>query len=128
SVLEQAAYQRLVLMLWTWACSPALMGATTLPMSMPYLKTVSPTAMSRKATLWPIGMSCLAVTEIVLSSSMIHALSVVPDVMPSTTATATVSLASCSTTWIILSLLLEFRAAHASPTRRTNQLYDSYLF
>ena len=37
SSVVQAAYQRLVLMLWTWACSPALMGATTLPMSMPYL-------------------------------------------------------------------------------------------
>jgi hypothetical protein len=32
-------YQRLVLMLWTWACSPRRIGATTLPMSMPYLTT-----------------------------------------------------------------------------------------
>src|SRR5690606_9382217 len=31
------AYQRLVLMLCTWACSPVLIGATTLPMSTPYL-------------------------------------------------------------------------------------------
>src|SRR5690606_32532371 len=78
---------------------------TTLPMSMPYLKTVSPTAMSLSATLWQIGISWVALTEIVLSSSMIHAFSVAPDLMPSTTATATVSLASCSTTWIISRLL-----------------------
>ncbi len=37
-----AIYQRLVLMLCTWACSPAAIGATTLPMSTPYLITVSP--------------------------------------------------------------------------------------
>ena len=35
------AYQRLVLMLWTWACSPTLIGAIARPMSTPYLITVS---------------------------------------------------------------------------------------
>lgn len=35
--LASGAYQRFVLMLCTWACSPALIGATTLPMSTPYL-------------------------------------------------------------------------------------------
>src|SRR5690606_23605981 len=86
------AYQRLVLMFCTWAGSPALMGATTLPMSTPYLKTVSPTAMSLSATLCPIGMSCCALTCMSLSSSIIQAVISVPAVMPSTTATATVSL------------------------------------
>jgi hypothetical protein len=54
---DRHAYHLLVLMFWTWACSPALIGATTLPMSMPYFHTVSPTAMSFSATLWPMGMS-----------------------------------------------------------------------
>src|SRR5690606_16110389 len=35
-------YHRLVLTLWTCRCSPLAMGATTLPMSTPYLITVSP--------------------------------------------------------------------------------------
>ncbi len=36
---------------------PVRIGCTTLPMSTPYLITVSPTAMSFSATLWPSGMS-----------------------------------------------------------------------
>jgi hypothetical protein len=66
-------------------------------MSMPYFTTVSPTAMSLSATLWPIGMSCLADTSIMRSSSMIQPVIFVPAVTPSTTTTATVSLASCKT-------------------------------
>jgi hypothetical protein len=54
------------------------MGATTLPMSMPYLMTVSPTAMSFSATLWPIGMSCRACTSTMRSSSMIQPFSAMP--------------------------------------------------
>lgn len=72
-------------------------GATTLPMSMPYFSTVSPAAMSHSATLWPMGMSCLAVTVMDLSSSMIQPCSGMPAFTPSTTTTATVSLASCNT-------------------------------
>jgi hypothetical protein len=60
-------------------------------MSMPYLTTVSPTAILRSATLWPMGMSCLAVTEVILSSSMIQPLSFMPAFTPSTTTTATLS-------------------------------------
>src|SRR5690606_12206882 len=98
---RRGAYQRLVLMLCTWACWPALMGSTTLPMSMPYLNTVSPTAMSLRATLWPMGMSCSAFNWLLLSSSMIQAFTSVPAFRPSTTATATVSFASCNTACII---------------------------
>ena len=69
-----------------------LIGATTLPMSMPYLTTVSPGAMSLSATLWPIGMSWRASRAIVRSSSMIQPVIAVPALTPSTTTTATVSL------------------------------------
>ncbi|MGF6986996.1 hypothetical protein QFZ99_006537 [Paraburkholderia atlantica] len=51
AAIARVAYQRFVLMLCTCACSPALIGATTLPISTPYLNTVSPTAMSFSATL-----------------------------------------------------------------------------
>jgi len=66
-------------------------------MSMPYFHTVSPGCMSLSATLWPIGMSCLAVTLVDLSSSMTQPSSFMPAFTPSTTTTATVSLASCNT-------------------------------
>src|SRR6185503_7548158 len=39
---EIHVYQRLVLTLCTWRCSPLPIGFTTLPMSTPYLITVSP--------------------------------------------------------------------------------------
>src|SRR6202012_4130398 len=55
------SYQRLVLRLWVWTCAPLAMGATTLPMSSPYLITVSPTARSLSAILWPMGAACFAV-------------------------------------------------------------------
>ena len=74
-----------------------LIGLTTLPMSMPYLRTVSPTAMSRRATLWPIGMSCRAVTRVMRSSSMIQPDNSMPAFTPSVTTTATLSFASCNT-------------------------------
>src|SRR5678815_1238875 len=95
-----ARHQRLVLMLWTCACCPALIGATTLPMSTPYLITVSPTFRSFKATLCPSGMSCAQRKSIVRSSSRISPVSVCPALMPSTTTTATESFGSCNTQWI----------------------------
>src|SRR6476661_8064235 len=93
-------YHRLVLMLWTCACSPLRIGSTTLPMSTPYLITVSPGAMSFSATLCPIGMSWRHSSVMVLSSSRISPVSVVPAWMPSTTTTATLSSGSCNTQWI----------------------------
>ena len=66
-------------------------------MSVPYLITVSPTAMSLSATLWPSGMSCTHGSVIVRSSSRINPVSVVPAVTPSTTTTATESAGSCNT-------------------------------
>src|SRR6476661_6766199 len=93
-------YHRLVLMLWTCACSPLRIGCTTLPMSTPYLITVSPTAMSFSATLWPIGMSCRHSSAMVRSSSSTRPVSGVPALMPSTTTTATESSGACNTQWI----------------------------
>ena len=81
--------------------APAAIGCTTLPMSTPYLITVSPTAMSFSATLWPIGMSCAHSSAIVRSSSRISPVSGVPALTPSTTTTATESFGSCNTQWII---------------------------
>ena len=86
-------YHRFVLMLWTWACSPFLIGCTTLPMSTPYLITVSPTAMSFSAILWPSGMSWQRGR--VRSSGPRRGsrpVSVAPALTPSTTTTATESL------------------------------------
>ena len=84
-------------MLWTWACSPFLIGATTLPMSMPYLTHRVADRHVPSATLWPIGMSWRASSAIVRSSSMTQPVIAVPALTPSTTTTATVSSASCKT-------------------------------
>src|SRR5690349_16543235 len=103
AIAEEARFHghhRLVLMLWTCACEPLRIGCTTLPMSTPYLMTVSPTAMSFSATLWPIGMSWRHSSSIVRSSSRMRPVSGVPALMPSTTTTATLSFGSCSTQWI----------------------------
>ena len=90
-------YQRLVLTLWTCKCSPFLIGATTLPMSTPYLITVSPTLKSFKATLWPIGISFFSSTLTVESGSMIQPVALLPLAQPSTTTTPTPSPFSCTT-------------------------------
>src|SRR5690606_5330457 len=63
------AYQRLVLRLWTCTCSPGFASAIMRPISSPYLMTVSPDFSSFSATLWPIGMSCLATSSVVVSFS-----------------------------------------------------------
>ena len=59
---------------------------TTLPMSSPYLMTVSPFLSALSATLWPIGMSCLALSFMVSSLSVITHMPV-PAFRPSTTTT-----------------------------------------
>ena len=43
--------------LWTWTWSPGAMAAVAYPMTWPYLRTVSPAAIARSATLWPDGTS-----------------------------------------------------------------------
>src|SRR5204863_7947057 len=55
----RSAYQRFVLTLCTWTCSPLPMLFLAMPMSWPYFQIVSPLLMSVSATLWPIGTSIL---------------------------------------------------------------------
>src|SRR5258706_63653 len=98
------AHHRFVLMLCTWACSPTWIGATTRPMSTPYLITVASLTSALMASLWPIGMSVLATISMSLSWSMIQPVSFWPAFTPSTTTTPTESFSSCTTKWIIAGL------------------------
>src|ERR1700682_3944230 len=94
-------HQRFVLMLCTCACSPTWMGATTRPMSTPYLITVESFASALIASLCPIGISDIAFTLMSLSWSMIQPESSWPAFTPSTTTTPTESFSSWTTKWII---------------------------
>src|SRR5712671_7834733 len=85
------AHHRLVLRLWTCTCSPFLMSATVLPMSWPYLRTVSPFLMSTSAILWPIGTSILALSLNAELSAVTTQVMSVPALRPSITTTPTVS-------------------------------------
>src|SRR5215207_10745137 len=89
-----AAHQRLVFTLWTWTCSPLPISAMALPMSCPYFQIVSPALMSRSAALWPIGISCLAVSRKSELSIVTMPSMSVPALRPSTTTTPTVSFLS----------------------------------
>src|SRR5262245_14523234 len=60
-------------------------------MSSPYLTAVSPDFMGLSATLWPIGMSCLACSCSVLSLAVMTPSMAVPAFRPSTTTTPTLS-------------------------------------
>src|SRR6056297_659809 len=68
-------------------------------MSSPYLMIVSPSERSLSATLWPIGISALAVRrKSELSSVQTQSMSV-PEVRPSTTTTPTLSALSWTRRW-----------------------------
>src|SRR5579875_3561115 len=69
-----------------------------------YLVTVSPTAKSRSAILWPSGMASPAVASIGLLLARIFPEHLVPGSI-STTATPTSSWGSCTRKWIIPSFL-----------------------
>ena len=82
------------------------------PMSSPYLTIVSPFLSGFSATLWPIGMSCLAASLVVVSVSVTTPSMSVPEnrlwvgtpitsfiVMPSVASTA-----SCSTRPVVWAL------------------------
>src|SRR5215211_1213567 len=49
--------------LWVWTCSPARTGAVATPITWPYLRTRSPRARSRSATLWPRGTGTSVTTR-----------------------------------------------------------------
>ena len=66
------------------------------PMSSPYLMTVSPFLSAFSATLWPIGMSDLALSLSVLSVSVMTPSMSVPAFSPSTTTTPTLSFGLCT--------------------------------
>src|SRR5215470_18311744 len=61
------------------------------PMSSPYLTTVSPFFRGLSATLWPIGISSLALSASVLSVAVMTPSMSVPARSPSTTTTPTLS-------------------------------------
>src|SRR5262249_38481504 len=111
-ILLAASHQRFVFRFCTCTCLPVATSAITLPMSSPYLMTVSPFFSGFSATLWPIGMLSLASSLRVLSVSVMTPSISVPALKFSTTMTPTLSLGLWTRKWgegTLFPLSLDFR-------------------